>query len=154
MQSFDVFCDLRLNKRLSKQSIHLWFETPLRSLWRHCNYSSGHCKDGVGGEGKGVPYDMSGDCTEVWDVQNMFWIFYICCWKIMLGSWFFSCCICPGRRSRDQWSKTIASNGLVSSFARISAAAVLTNWDRRCLYRTRKKLNHRCHLIVDKWQKM
>ena len=29
------FIDLRLNKRLSKQSRHRWFETPSRSLWRH-----------------------------------------------------------------------------------------------------------------------
>ena len=34
---FDAFFDLRLNKRLSKQSRRLWFETPSRSLWRHCN---------------------------------------------------------------------------------------------------------------------
>ena len=33
-RSFDVFFDL--NKRLSKQSIHRWFETPSRSLWRLC----------------------------------------------------------------------------------------------------------------------
>ena len=38
-RSFDVFFDLRLNKRLSKQSKHWWFETPSRSLWRHCNVS-------------------------------------------------------------------------------------------------------------------
>ena len=31
-----VFFVLRLNKRLSKQSWGWWFETPLRSLWRHC----------------------------------------------------------------------------------------------------------------------
>ena len=36
-RSFDVFFDLRLNKRSSKQSRRWWFETPLRSLWRHCN---------------------------------------------------------------------------------------------------------------------
>ena len=35
---FDVFFDLRLNKRLSKHSRRRWFETPSRSLWRHCNY--------------------------------------------------------------------------------------------------------------------
>ena len=35
--SFDVFLDLRLNQRLSKQWGRRWFETPLRSLWRHCN---------------------------------------------------------------------------------------------------------------------
>ena len=36
-RSFDVFFHLYLNKRLSKQSRGWWFETPLRSLWRHCN---------------------------------------------------------------------------------------------------------------------
>ena len=36
-RSFDVFFDLRLNKRLSKQSWGWWFETPSRSLWRHRN---------------------------------------------------------------------------------------------------------------------
>ena len=35
--SFDVFFDLRLNKWLSKQLRRRWFETPSRSLWRHCN---------------------------------------------------------------------------------------------------------------------
>ena len=34
---FDVFFDLRLNKRLSKQPCGWWFETPSRSLWRHHN---------------------------------------------------------------------------------------------------------------------
>ena len=36
-RSFYVFFYLRLNKRLSKQSWGWWFETPSRSLWRHCN---------------------------------------------------------------------------------------------------------------------
>ena len=35
--SFDVFFDLRLNKRLSKQSRGWRFETPSRSLWCHYN---------------------------------------------------------------------------------------------------------------------
>ena len=34
---FDVFFELCLNKRLSKQSCGWWFETPSRSLWRHCD---------------------------------------------------------------------------------------------------------------------
>ena len=38
-RSFDVFFDLRLNKWLSKQSWCRWFETPLCSLWCHCNVS-------------------------------------------------------------------------------------------------------------------
>ena len=35
--SFGVFFDLRLKKRLSKQSRRWWFGTPSCSLWRHCN---------------------------------------------------------------------------------------------------------------------
>ena len=45
-RSFDVFFDLCLNKRLSKQSRRLWFETPSHPLWRHCNdcpRSTCHC---------------------------------------------------------------------------------------------------------------
>ena len=37
MRSFDIFFDLRLNKRLSNQSRGWWFETPSHSLWRHRN---------------------------------------------------------------------------------------------------------------------
>ena len=36
-RSFDIFFDLRLNKRLSKQSWGWWFETLLCPLSRHCN---------------------------------------------------------------------------------------------------------------------
>ena len=36
-RSFDVYFDLRPNKRLSKQSWGWWFETPSRPLWRHRN---------------------------------------------------------------------------------------------------------------------
>ena len=36
-RSFDVFFDLPLNKRLSKQSRGWLFETLSRPLWRHCN---------------------------------------------------------------------------------------------------------------------
>ena len=36
-RSFDVFFDLHLKKRLSKQSKYRWLETPSRLLWRHCN---------------------------------------------------------------------------------------------------------------------
>ena len=34
---FDVFFDLRLNLQVRKQWRSRWFETPSRSLWRHCN---------------------------------------------------------------------------------------------------------------------
>ena len=40
--SFDVFFDLRLNKRLSKQSRRWWFETPSHPLWRHSNEKVPH----------------------------------------------------------------------------------------------------------------
>ena len=36
-RSFDVYFDLRPNKRLSKQSRGWWFDTPSRPLWRHRN---------------------------------------------------------------------------------------------------------------------
>ena len=36
-RSFDIFFDLRLNKRLSKQSLGWWFEMPSCSLWSHYN---------------------------------------------------------------------------------------------------------------------
>ena len=47
-RSFDVFFDLRLNGRLTKQSWGWWFETPPRPLWRHSNafallFGSGKC---------------------------------------------------------------------------------------------------------------
>ena len=41
VRSFDVFFDLRLHKRFSKQSWGWWFETPSGSLWRHCNAKHG-----------------------------------------------------------------------------------------------------------------
>ena len=37
MRCFDVFFDLHLNKRLSKQSWGWWFEMPSCSLWHHNN---------------------------------------------------------------------------------------------------------------------
>ena len=36
-RSGDIFFDPLLNKRLSKQPWGWWYETPSRSLWRHCN---------------------------------------------------------------------------------------------------------------------
>ena len=39
-RSVAVFFDLRMSTQLSKQSRRRWFETPSRSLWRHCNVQS------------------------------------------------------------------------------------------------------------------
>ena len=45
LRSFDVFLDLRLNKRLSKQSWGWLFETLLRPLWRQCNENDRHLQN-------------------------------------------------------------------------------------------------------------
>ena len=42
-RSFDVFFDLSLKKRLSKESRGWWFQTQSRPLWRHCNAEAGDC---------------------------------------------------------------------------------------------------------------
>ena len=42
--SFDVSFDLHLDKFFSKQSWGWWFETPLRSLWRHRNGLERNCR--------------------------------------------------------------------------------------------------------------
>ena len=39
-RSFDVFFDLRLNKRLSKQPWGWWFESLSGPLWRHRNVAA------------------------------------------------------------------------------------------------------------------
>ena len=41
-RGFDIFFDVRLNKRLGKKSRCRWFETPWPSLWRHCNAYQTH----------------------------------------------------------------------------------------------------------------
>ena len=41
-QSFDVFFDQHLNKRLGKQSRRRWFEKQSCSIWRHCNGKTWH----------------------------------------------------------------------------------------------------------------
>ena len=43
MQCFDVFFDLWMIKRLSKQSWGWWFETPPHPLWHHCNVQRFNC---------------------------------------------------------------------------------------------------------------
>ena len=49
-RSFDVFFDLRPNKRLNKQWWGWWFETQSCPLWRHCNewVPMGHKDIGLG----------------------------------------------------------------------------------------------------------
>ena len=61
-RSFDIFFELHLNIRLSKQSRRQWFETPLRSLWRHSNVT--HILQGY--RTSGIPYCS---WTIVWLLQ-------------------------------------------------------------------------------------
>ena len=75
-RSFDVFFDQRLNKRLSKQWWGWWFETPLRSLWRHCNgialpldgarYPVGHCWGYYPGTLSCTRRQVSANHPEIW----------------------------------------------------------------------------------------
>ena len=46
-RSFDVYFDLRPNKKLSKHSWGWWFETLSCSLWRHRNVQSNSCSKKV-----------------------------------------------------------------------------------------------------------
>ena len=54
-RSYDVFFDLRLNERLSKQSWCWWFETPSHPLWRRCEVIVAMFKDRLSGHG--LPLD-------------------------------------------------------------------------------------------------
>ena len=68
--SFGVFFDLSLNKRLSKQSWHRWFEMSLHPLWGHCNDVQHFC----------IPPELCGLCVyilleylptiTVWELNN------------------------------------------------------------------------------------
>ena len=60
MQSFDVSFDLRLNKRLSKQSWGWWFERPSCPLWHHCNVY------GIGVLMVGVMMGEHGNAIVIW----------------------------------------------------------------------------------------
>ena len=65
-RSFDVFFDLRLNKRFSKQCWGWWFEMPSRPLWRHCNGSyTGNRSIFPRVLGKGRHNEPSAKATEV-----------------------------------------------------------------------------------------
>ena len=66
-RSFDIFFDLRLNKRLSKQSWGWWSKAPSRPLWRHCNVPSGYKHGYAGVPDAGNPTGMG-----PWDTRLTF----------------------------------------------------------------------------------
>ena len=55
-RSFDVFFDLHLNRRLSKQSWGWWFETLSCPLWRHSNVQNVIEKKECGDSGRNNIY--------------------------------------------------------------------------------------------------
>ena len=65
---FDAFFDLSPNKRLSKQSWSWWFETSLRSLWRHSNESSDVMYMYTAKCGYGYPHSVP------WYIMGRMWV--------------------------------------------------------------------------------
>ena len=106
-RSFDVFFDLRLNKRLSKQSRGWWFETPSRSLWYHCNvrcFSPCHIILSLHGNAPwitGLLWEGSSTKESVmWSFGVVFVASLNNCWKSSWCAGDFSCNVTsPGDRS-------------------------------------------------------
>ena len=74
-RNFDVFFDLCLNKRLGQRSWGWWFETQLRSLWRHRNeykFSAGE-----------IPFRVE----VVFTVHNSTWLVICTAPGHYLGQW-------------------------------------------------------------------
>ena len=78
-RSFDVYFDLRLNKRLSKQWWCWWFKTPPRPLWRHRNVCINH-----------EWFDAHGDGSAGWII----WPLWIKTKKYVM-MFFFNLCSIP-----------------------------------------------------------
>ena len=78
-RSFDVFFDLRLNKRFRKQSWGWWFETPSHPLWRHRNDDSGfswyrvQIKWDVAVHGRYLSLETNTRATEEMPALNQSW---------------------------------------------------------------------------------
>ena len=95
MRSFGVFVDLRLNKRMSKQSKRRWFEMPLRSVWRHCTvlcaFNNNTYKTKTKKETSGkitrqfVPQTQFGICSQ-WELSAAEWclIYPLAQWNNLL----------------------------------------------------------------------
>ena len=82
-RSFDVSLDLRLNQSLRKQLRRRWFETPSRSLWRHCNAPETTFSFSVGSDVTYCPFSVWlwwGNCRNA-DTGT--------CWQYAL----MTCCI-------------------------------------------------------------
>ena len=90
--SFHIFIDLRLNKRLSKHSSGLWFETLSHPLWRHRYFSTG--KQSFAGDSL-----KKGPVT--WNLDVFVVVIQINCWKaidlrMIWEDLSLTCCHCNG----------------------------------------------------------
>ena len=95
---FDVFFDLRMNTRLTKQWRCRWFETPPRSLWRHCNVTtkSGHAIYHIAINRSFIFHGLM--------VGPRVWTFLIC---MMVAILEYTVWICPSRTEnvrRKEWT--------------------------------------------------
>ena len=81
-RGFDVFFDLRLNGRLSKQSWGWWFEKLLRPLWRHSNDNQTKTQKphiiagplwGESGSNRWIPFTKSAYCGKCFHVMTSSW---------------------------------------------------------------------------------
>ena len=74
-RSFDVFFDLRPNKRLSKQPWGWWFEAPSWSLWRHVMFIHHLCGLPVGSSFQSYRSIGTGYQSLFWNIKHGdFWI--------------------------------------------------------------------------------
>ena len=102
-QSFGVFFDLRLNKRLSKQPWGWWSETPSRSLWRHCNGAQDY-------------YYHQYSCGRYWADCNIILYHSKFVWLLLIWNMF-----APNWRHFSKWP----TRSLVSSRANIHVRSVV-----------------------------
>ena len=72
-RSFDVFFDLRLNKRLSKQPWGWWFETPSWSLWRQCNANRACHPGGLTETNIMMPFLLVKSPQPIWGMGTYRW---------------------------------------------------------------------------------
>ena len=103
MRSFDVFFDLRLNERLSKQPWGWWFETPSWSLLRQCNVM--HI---LQHKGEDAPYGLCSDENSLKLHDPMTNYTYSRCIVECESNYTFKNCVCidaymPGTSESEKW---------------------------------------------------
>ena len=121
-RSFDVFFEVCLNKRLSKQSRGWWFETLSRPLWRHCNVKNSTGVTRAHQHPSKYIIDDPSYLKDIMDNINYGWYFHIDIWHFGLCVVFpdshkqaTNCITTRNCNGKSQWLlediwKTIAPN--------------------------------------------